>query len=66
MSICPIAILVNVGSKPLGLQEIVKVGYFIEVEDPSDEIAVRVATQQFQLLQAAYEVLSDQSSLGRS
>ncbi|CAE7948434.1 dnajc21 [Symbiodinium sp. KB8] len=30
-----------------------------KVEDPKDEIAVRVATQQFQLLQAAYEVLSD-------
>ena len=32
---------------------------FMQVEDPKDEIAVRVATQQFQLLQAAYEVLSD-------
>ena len=30
-----------------------------KVEDPTDEIAVRVATQQFQLLQAAYEVLAD-------
>lgn len=29
------------------------------MSDPSDEIAVRVATQQFQLLQAAYETLSD-------
>ena len=31
----------------------------MQVDDPADEIAVRVATQQFQLLQAAYEVLSD-------
>merc|ERR1719498_1027970 len=30
-----------------------------KVADPSDEIAVKVATQQFQLIQAAYEVLSD-------
>ena len=29
------------------------------MSDPGDEIAVRVATQQFQLLQAAYETLSD-------
>ena len=27
--------------------------------DPSDQISVRVATQQFQLVQAAYEILSD-------
>mmetsp|Transcript_47718 Transcript_47718/g.126361 ORF Transcript_47718/g.126361 Transcript_47718/m.126361 type:complete len:419 (-) Transcript_47718:35-1291(-) len=30
-----------------------------KVEDPTDEVAVKVATQQFQLLQAAYEVLSN-------
>lgn len=30
-----------------------------QVADPSDQISVRVATQQFQLVQAAYEVLSD-------
>ena len=28
--------------------------------DPNDQISVRVATQQFQLVQAAYEILSDQ------
>lgn len=30
-----------------------------KVADPNDQIAVRVATQQFQLVQAAYEILSD-------
>ena len=30
-----------------------------KVADPSDEVAVRTATRQFQQLQAAYEVLSD-------
>eukprot|EP00401_Gymnodinium_catenatum_P040139 CAMPEP_0117518752 /NCGR_PEP_ID=MMETSP0784-20121206/32297_1 /TAXON_ID=39447 /ORGANISM="" /LENGTH=437 /DNA_ID=CAMNT_0005314689 /DNA_START=79 /DNA_END=1389 /DNA_ORIENTATION=+ len=30
-----------------------------KVADPGDEVAVRVATQQFQLVQAAYEVLVD-------
>lgn len=30
-----------------------------KVQDPEDEIAVKVATQQFQLIQAAYEVLTD-------
>eukprot|EP00930_Biecheleria_cincta_P089253 TRINITY_DN78533_c0_g1_i1.p1 TRINITY_DN78533_c0_g1~~TRINITY_DN78533_c0_g1_i1.p1 ORF type:complete len:256 (+),score=46.73 TRINITY_DN78533_c0_g1_i1:43-810(+) len=30
-----------------------------KVSDPNDEVAIRVATQQFQLVQAAYEVLSD-------
>lgn len=30
-----------------------------KVSDPGDEIAVKVATQQFQLIQAAYEILSD-------
>jgi len=29
------------------------------VADPTDQISVRVATQQFQLVQAAYEVLAD-------
>lgn len=30
-----------------------------KVADPTDQISVRVATQQFQLVQAAYEVLAD-------
>lgn len=30
-----------------------------KVADPNDEVAVQVATQQFQLVQVAYEVLSD-------
>lgn len=32
-----------------------------KVADATDEVAVKVATQQFQLIQAAYEVLSDAS-----
>lgn len=31
-----------------------------KVTDPTDEVEIRVATQQFQLVQAAYEVLSDE------